>query len=259
MRRIRDEPALCLVGGLDAFQHGVHGGGQSADLVVETGLGDPAVEIAARDLGHLRPDGLDGLEGPTGQDPGERAGQDGEERQHDGQGEGDVMGGVFDRLGGGHDVDGHGSPSGGHGGGDGQARVVGPVHDHASRYDGLVTDWWALTRDLAVHREVRGLRHHIALGVDDLDRQVGVYLGELVQGPLGHLACDLGGLARRAGRQVGLERPVQLPDQGSAPDRQGHGHHHQGGQGDPDPHRTEQRPQVPCPLPHDQPPPGSSR
>ena len=61
------ESALTIAGGFEAFEHCVHGFGQSTNLVVTSGLGDTAVEIGASNVGDLRADVLNGAQSSGGE------------------------------------------------------------------------------------------------------------------------------------------------------------------------------------------------
>ena len=59
VRRVGYEAALTVSCAFQPLQHAIHGGGQSADLVVGLGLRHPAVQLRGRDFVHLAPDRLD--------------------------------------------------------------------------------------------------------------------------------------------------------------------------------------------------------
>jgi hypothetical protein len=65
--RVRNEPALLTVRGLQPFQHLVHGQRQGLDLVMGTRNIDSFVQACAIDVGDLPADPFDLLQGPPDQ------------------------------------------------------------------------------------------------------------------------------------------------------------------------------------------------
>ena len=72
MRRVRQELTLVIARRLQSLEHRVHRARQPSNLIVASRLAHAALQRGCRDVLHLSAHGLDGSQGPSGQEPGDQ-------------------------------------------------------------------------------------------------------------------------------------------------------------------------------------------